>query len=100
MSQTFSNWTLQDPSMLRVIKLKLDPHADIAALRGAFDDALEKVAALEIGENMGELDGLSVAVADQDAFGIEVWFSVPCADPNTSWEVACAVRERLISRPA
>ncbi|TJZ93087.1 mechanosensitive ion channel [Paracoccus gahaiensis] len=99
-SETFSNWTLQDPSMLRVIKLKLDPHADIDALRKAFDGALREVAALDIGENMGDLEGSSVSVADQDVFGIEVWFSVPCADPNTSWEVACAVRERLIARAA
>lgn len=99
-SETFSNWTLQDPSMLRVIKLKLDPHADIAALRHAFDEALQAVAATENGDNMQDLAGSSVNVADQDVLGIEVWFSVPCADPNTSWEVACAVREQLIARAA
>lgn len=86
--------------MLRVIKLKLDPHADIAALRHAFDEALQAVAATENGDNMQDLAGSSVNVADQDVLGIEVWFSVPCADPNTSWEVACAVREQLIARAA
>jgi hypothetical protein len=29
-------------------------------------------------------------------FGIDVWFGVPCLDPNTSWTVACTVRERLV----
>jgi small-conductance mechanosensitive channel len=99
-SETFSNWTLQDPAMLRILKFKLDPHADIPALREIFNDVLDDVAQLEIGENLDDLDGSSVNVANQDVFGIEVWFSVPCADPNTSWEVACAVRERLVARAA
>ncbi|MGZ3216003.1 mechanosensitive ion channel family protein [Paracoccus sp. T5] len=99
-SETFSNWTLQDPEMLRVLKFKLDPHADIKRLRDAFNDVLEQVASLDIGNNMSDLDGSSVNVADQDIFGIEVWFSIPCTDPNTSWEVACVVRERLVARVA
>lgn len=99
-SQTFSNWTLQDPAMLRILKMHLDPHADIPALRKAFDAALEEVAQTEIGEHLDDLDISSVNVANQDVFGIEVWFNVPCADPNTSWEVACAVRERLVARAA
>ena len=45
-------------------------------------------------------DDSSVSVADQDIFGILVWFSIPCRDPNTSWEVACAVRERLLAEAA
>ncbi|MFC0199005.1 mechanosensitive ion channel family protein [Paracoccus rhizosphaerae] len=99
-SETFSNWTLQDPAMLRVLKFKLDPHVDVDRLRHEFDDVLQEVAAIEVGQNMGDLDGSSVNVSDQDIFGIEVWFSVPCHDPNTSWEVACTVRERLVARLA
>jgi len=99
-SQTFSNWTLQDPAMLRILKMHLDPHADIPALREAFKGALDEVATTDIGEHLDDLDIASVNVANQDVFGIEVWFSVPCADPNTSWEVACAVRERLVARAA
>ncbi len=99
-SETFSNWTLQDPAMLRILKLQLDPRADVGALREAFNDILSEVANLDIGENLGDRDESSVNVADQDVFGIEVWFSIPCTDPNTSWEVACAVRERLIARAA
>ncbi|MGP9804908.1 mechanosensitive ion channel family protein [Paracoccus sp. NSM] len=99
-SETFSNWTLQDPEMLRILKLKLDPHADIDRLREAFTEVLRQVASLDIGQNISDLDGASVNVADQDIFGITVWFSVPCTDPNTSWEVACTVRERLVARLA
>ena len=99
-SETFSNWTLQDPAMLRVLKLKLDPRADIDMLRRTFKEVLNHVATLEIGQNLGDLDDSSVSVADQDIFGILVWFSIPCRDPNTSWEVACAVRERLLAEAA
>ncbi|MCX7567725.1 mechanosensitive ion channel [Sulfitobacter sp. F26169L] len=99
-SETFSNWTLQDPAMLRIIKLKLDPRADVSALRDAFNDVLQKVSDSDTGRNLDDLSGSSVNVADQDAFGIEVWFSIPCKDPNTSWEVACDVRERLVAKAA
>ena len=97
-SETFSNWTLQDPQMLRILKLRLDPRADVGALRDAFQKVLDEVSALDIGKNLADLDDAGVNVAGQDVLGIEVWFSVPCTDPNTSWEVACTVRERLVAR--
>ncbi|WP_111558298.1 mechanosensitive ion channel family protein [Paracoccus sediminilitoris] len=99
-SETFSNWTLQDPEMLRVIKLRLDSRADISALRRIFDQILVDVKNEDMGKNLTQLDGSSVNVAEHDAFGLEVWFSVPCADPNTSWELSCAVRERLVAQAA
>lgn len=99
-SETFSNWTLQDPEMLRVIKLRLDSRADISALRRIFDQILVDVKNEDMGKNLTKLDGSSVNVAEHDAFGLVVWFSVPCADPNTSWELSCAVRERLVAQAA
>ncbi|CTQ33080.1 mechanosensitive ion channel family protein [Jannaschia rubra] len=99
-SETFSNWSLQEPAMLRVLELRLDPAADVEALRQAFHEALSEVADTDLGEELGDLDGASVNVSGQDVFGMEVWFSLPCTDPNTSWEVACAVRERLLARAA
>ena len=99
-SETFSNWTLQDPEMLRVIKLRLDSRADISALRRIFDQILVDVKNEDMGKNLTQLDGSSVNVAEHDAFGLVVWFSVPCADPNTSWELSCAVRERLVAQAA
>ncbi|MCK0167037.1 mechanosensitive ion channel family protein [Jannaschia sp. S6380] len=97
-SETFSNWSLQDPAMLRILKFKLDPRADIDALREAFREILEEVSASDLGAQLGDLEDASVNVAGQDVFGIDVWFSTPCTDPNTSWEVACTVRERLVAR--
>lgn len=99
-SETFSNWTIEDPEMLRFLKLKLDPHADVDALREAFNDVLSDLKNTDIGQSLADLGGSSVEVAGQDAFGLDVWFGVPCRDPNTSWELACRVREGLISRAA
>ncbi|WP_237065181.1 mechanosensitive ion channel family protein [Loktanella sp. M215] len=99
-SETFSNWTIEDPEMLRFLKLKLDPHADVDALRDAFNDILSDLKGKKIGKNLASLEESSVEVAGQDTFGLDVWFGVPCCDPNTSWELACHVRERLIARAA
>ena len=99
-SETFSNWSLQDPAMLRILKFKLDPRADIAALRSVFTNVLDELGDTDLGAELGHREDASVNVAGQDVFGIDVWFSVPCRDPNTSWEVACVVRENLIRRAA
>lgn len=95
-SETFSNWSLQDPAMLRILKFKLAPTADVSKLRDVFMAILDEVSDTDLGEELGEREDASVNVAGQDVFGVDVWFSVPCADPNTSWEVACTIRERLI----
>lgn len=97
-SETFSNWSLQEPEMLRILKFKLDPRADVAALRAAFLEIFDDLAGGPLADALGERDDASVNVAGQDVFGIDVWFSLPCASPNTSWEVACAARERLVAR--
>ncbi len=99
-SETFSNWSLQDPAMLRILRFKLDPRADVDRLRGAFHDILRELSDGELGAELGDVSEAVVNVAGQDVFGIDVWFSTPCKDPNTSWEVACTVRERLVARAA
>ena len=99
-SETFSNWSLQDPAMLRILRFKLDPRADVDRLREAFHDILRELSDGELGAELGDVSEAVVNVAGQDVFGIDVWFSTPCKDPNTSWEVACRVRERLVARAA
>ncbi|WP_298433596.1 mechanosensitive ion channel domain-containing protein [uncultured Jannaschia sp.] len=97
-SETFSNWTLGEPDMLRILKLKLAHTADVQAVREAFLDVLQAVKDdTDLTDDLGEIDEAGVNVAGQDVFGMDVWFSVPCTDPNTSWEVACTVRERLLA---
>ena len=97
-SETFSNWTLQEPAMLRILKFKLAHQADVQTLREAFEQILDQLSGEELGPELGDLSEASVNVAGQDVFGLDVWFSTPCKDPNTSWEVACTVRERLAAR--
>ncbi|WP_036796755.1 mechanosensitive ion channel family protein [Leisingera caerulea] len=92
-STPFENWTMKEPKMLRIIKLKCAHNADVDALREAFDDIVGKLDK----EELGDPDDAKVRVAGQDVFGKDVWFALPCADPNTSWDVACKAREMIIA---
>ena len=91
-STPFKNWTMQEPEMLRSVKIKLSHAADIAALRDAFDKVIDEMEEKYIGKR----DDACERVGGQDVFGMEVWFLVPCADPNTSWEAACDAREGIM----
>ena len=85
---------MQDPEMLRIIKIKCTPDADVEALREVF---LEIVKTLDP-DALGDLSLAEVRVAGQDVFGIDVWFFLPCADPNTSWTLAAEAREEIMRR--
>jgi len=92
-STPFKNWTMQEPEMLRIVKIKLSHTADVDALRDAFDKVID-----ELDEKyVGNRDDVCVRVAGQDVLGKDVWFLVPCADPNTSWEAACDAREGIMA---
>lgn len=92
-STPFENWTMKDPEMLRIIKINCAHDADVDRLRAGFD---EIVARLDP-EELGDLSKVNVRVAGQDVFGKEVWFALPCSDPNTSWDVACLAREEILA---
>ncbi|WP_417208635.1 mechanosensitive ion channel family protein [Antarctobacter sp.] len=91
---TFENWALKEPEMLRVLKFKLAPEVDIDRLRRCFEAVLDDLDQSDLDDR----DKSSVRVTGQDAFGIDVWFMVPCRDPNSSWDTACLAREALIAR--
>ncbi|MGP6085339.1 mechanosensitive ion channel family protein [Antarctobacter jejuensis] len=93
-STTFENWTLKEPEMLRVLRFKLAPDTDIDKMRAVFEEVLDELDQAELDDR----EKSAVRVTGQDAFGIDVWFMVPCRDPNTSWDVACLAREALLSR--
>ena len=95
-SNTVENWTLQTPEMLRSRKFQLAPTVDLDALRDALPDVLDTLDPKELDDR----DKAKMVVTGQDVFGIDVWFYVPCADPNTSWDIACAAREELVRRMA
>ena len=92
-STPFENWTMKEPEMLRIIKIKCAHDADVERLRGAFDDIIEELDQ----DELGDLDRVKVRVAGQDVFGKDVWFALPCADPNTSWDLACLAREKILA---
>lgn len=91
-SEPFENWTLQEPALLRLVKLRLTNDADVEALRKEFYRLLDEIDE----DDRGDPDDALVAVTDQDALGKEVTFGVPCANPNTAWLVSCQIREDLI----
>ena len=97
--ETFSNWTIQDPKMARILKFKLTPRTDVARAREIFMAIMADLSAdAEMAEAVGDLDDAAAYVTGQDVFGLDVWFKVPCTSPNTSWTVACEARERLVVR--
>ena len=93
-SESFENWSMQEPELTRLIILKLDHRADVRELRDAFEEIVGEVDQKELGSS----DGRIVRVTDHDVFGQEVTFCLPCANPNTAWDVSCEVREKLIRR--
>ncbi len=95
-STPFENWTMKEPAMLRIIKIKCAHDADVDKLRDAFDEIVQELDK----DELGDLDNMKVRVADQDVFGKDVWFALPCADPNTSWDVACKAREKIMAAGA
>lgn len=95
-STPFENWTMKEAKMLRIIKIKFANDADVDALRAAFLDIMDELDQEELGDKSEAM----VRVADQDVFGKDVWFALPCADPNTSWDIACQAREKIIAAGA
>ncbi|WP_422826219.1 mechanosensitive ion channel family protein [Thalassococcus sp. BH17M4-6] len=93
-SETFQNWTIKEPQMIREIEVHVAHDAEIAQLRDLFFEVLKEVDQ----DQVGSKEDHQVLVTGQDVFGQIVTFCVACANPNTSWELSCDVRERLIRR--
>ncbi|WP_282026556.1 mechanosensitive ion channel family protein [Limimaricola cinnabarinus] len=93
-AEHFENWTMNDPSMIRTIKLKLAHDTEVQPLRDAFFEIVDE----QDPEEVQERDQHFVMVADQDVFGQEVWFCLACAKADTAWTLSCEVREALLDR--
>lgn len=91
----FENWTMQDPYLIRTVRLKFAHDVDVDILREIYEEALAEV---EDKLSNAQEDDRGVVVSDQDVFGKEVLFEVPCDEPNTAWMTACEVRERIITK--
>lgn len=92
-SETFENWTLKEPEMLRILKFKLAPGVDMDGLRQCFDEVMDDLDQ----EELDDRDKAEVRLTGQDVFGVDVWFMLPCKDPNSSWDLACIAREKLVA---
>ena len=98
-SDTFTNWSSVEPKMLKILKFKIRPDADLDDLRSRFERVIEDLQGDEdMADKLGDMDSAAMNVTGQDVFGVDVWFSVPCASPNTSWDVACAAREAIVKQ--
>ncbi|MGR3321646.1 MAG: mechanosensitive ion channel family protein [Pseudooceanicola sp.] len=94
-SEDFENWTIKEPFMMREVRLKFEHGVDVDRLRRIYERSLD-----EIGDPSERKDARSVYVTDQDVFGTEVLFVVPCEDPNRAWAFACEMREVLLRQCA
>ncbi|SDE94447.1 mechanosensitive ion channel family protein [Limimaricola pyoseonensis] len=93
-AEHFENWTMNDPSMIRTIKVKLAHDTEVQPLREAFFEIIDEQDPKEVQDR----DQHFVMVADQDVFGQEVWFCLACAKADTAWMLSCEVREALLDR--
>ena len=91
-SETFENWSKQNPKLVKPVELVLDFRADIDRLREAFEEIVAQ------DEDIIEKEKAKVQVVGQDASGIIVRFYVMASDPVTAWDMHCRVREALLRR--
>ena len=93
-SEPFENWTKRDPSMLKVVELRLNHFADVDALRERF------FAWVETRDDIEHPDECKVLVIGHDARGMLVRFYSNAKDPSTAWEMHCAMREAMLAAAA
>ena len=93
-SETFENWTKQDPQLTKIVALRLDHRADIETLREAFQRFVEA------DEDITDKESAKVQVTGHSAEGMEVWFMADGPDPSTGWAIACRLREAMLKEAA
>ena len=93
-SQTFENWTKRDPSLIKVVELRLNHMADVDKLRERFQDWVATRDDIETPEDC------KVLVIGHDASGMLVRFYADAKDPSTAWEMHCALREAMLKAAA
>ncbi|QQA41187.1 mechanosensitive ion channel family protein [Pelagovum pacificum] len=91
-SETFENWTMQDPFLIREVKLQLAHDADVEVMRKHYNRILDVLQ-----DELGPEEERGVYVTDHDVFSQTVTFLVPCPNPNQAWALSCEVRERLLA---
>ncbi|MCY0093172.1 mechanosensitive ion channel family protein [Hoeflea ulvae] len=89
-SEPFENWTKRDPTMTKVVRLRLHHSADVDALRARFQQFVES------DDKVIDKDGARVLVVDHDATGMVVGFYATAEEPLTAWTMECELREAML----
>ncbi|MER0237615.1 mechanosensitive ion channel domain-containing protein [Fulvimarina sp. MAC8] len=93
-SNTFENWSKQDPKIVKLVELRLDHRADVDALREVFDEFVQAE------EYITDKSEAKVQVVGHDHTGMLVRFLAPAPDPAKGWDMQCRMRERVLSYAA
>ncbi|MGJ8569516.1 MAG: mechanosensitive ion channel family protein [Hoeflea sp.] len=89
-SEPFENWTKRDPTMTKVVRLRLHHSADVDSLRERFEDFVES------NDKIIDKDGARVLVVDHDDTGMLVGFYATAEEPLTAWTLECELREAML----
>ena len=90
-SESFENWTKQDPSLMMHVELELDNRADVDALRKPFREFIES------DEDVIDPDDATCQVVGQSAKAMIVRFMARGPDPRSGWKMHCRLREHMLA---
>lgn len=93
-SEPFENWTKRDPTMTKVVELRLDHTADVDALRERYESFVQE------NDKVINPDEAQVLVTGHDATGMTVGFYASATDPSTAWQMQCELREAMLKAVA
>ena len=93
-SESFENWTKQDPSLMTHVELELDHRCDVDALRGPFRDFLAN------DEDVIDPEDAACEVVGHSARAMVVRFKARSPDPKSGWKMHCRLREHMLAAAA
>jgi small-conductance mechanosensitive channel len=89
LDRPLQNWSMEDETITRIIRLFCDHRIDVDALRGRYKEVLEE-------DERWTGDNLLVEVNDVKEDGVEIWCWVSGKDSSSSWALHNDVREELL----
>lgn len=93
-SESFENWTKQDPSLMVHVELELDHRADVDALRGPFREFVES------DEDVLDPEDAACEVIGHSSRAMVVRFMARAQDPKIGWKMHCRLREHMLAAAA
>ncbi|MDZ7710860.1 MAG: mechanosensitive ion channel [Roseovarius sp.] len=90
LSQPFQNWSVVDERVDCVVKLLLDPMAEVAVLREKFVEIAREEPAVS------DHDNLSTYVTAHSSDGLTVEFFAVAPNPAIAWTIEMRLREALV----